>query len=271
MTRMTGDPTEPDGDVSRETSPPVDVSRETSCASDGASPDESAVKGSVSRETSGAAVVFGARLAIARRYADLLATVGVARGLIGPRERSRLWTRHLLNSAALAELIGPDLEVCDVGSGAGLPGVPLAIARPDLKIELLEPMQRRATFLAEVVATLELERVRVTRARAEDLAGSARADVVVARAVAPLHRLCGWCLPLLRPGGTLLALKGDRAREELTAAERQLHALGAQDWGVVECGDAVAAPATVARVVATMSQVRGDMTVPRRRGTKGAR
>lgn len=165
----------------------------------------------------GAAAVFGDRLPLAVRYAQWLAGAGVERGLLGPREADRLWDRHLLNSAAVGELLVPGDRVVDVGSGAGLPGIPLALARPDCTVVLLEPLLRRATFLGEVVADLGLaDRVTVFRARAEEAAREDPAyDVVVARAVAPLDRLAAWCLPLLRPGGRLLAVKGERAAEEV--------------------------------------------------------
>lgn len=163
--------------------------------------------------------VFGDRLDLALRYEAWLAGAGVERGLLGPRETDRLWDRHLLNSAALAPLLPAGCSVVDVGSGAGLPGIPLALARPDCRYVLLEPLARRAAFLAEVVADLGLApTVSVVRARAEDHARTGAAyDVAVARAVAPLDRLAGWCLPLLRPGGRLLALKGERAAAEVAA------------------------------------------------------
>lgn len=197
-----------------------------------------------------AAAVFGDRLAAASEYARLLATDGVTRGLLGPREVPRIWGRHLLNCAVVADLIPPRAAVTDVGSGAGLPGIPLALARPDLDIELLEPLQRRATFLLEVVAALGLARVRVVRARAEDSTGAIGVDVVTARAVAPLSRLAGWCLPLLRPGGSLIALKGSQAAGELAGAADELRRLGAIDWGVLSCGQGLLdPPTTVVRVV----------------------
>lgn len=185
--------------------------------------------------------VFGDRLPLALRYEAWLAGAGVERGLLGPREAARLWDRHLLNSVAVAALLGPDERVVDVGSGAGLPGIPLALARPDLTVVLLEPLARRAAFLTEVVADLGLApRVSVLRARAEDHAREKpRYDVAVARAVAPLDRLAGWCLPLLRPGGRLLALKGERAADEVAAAP----ALRASIERVG--GDLVDPPATV--------------------------
>jgi 16S rRNA (guanine527-N7)-methyltransferase len=167
-----------------------------------------------------AAEVFGPALPLAQRYVGLLATTGVERGLIGPREAARLWERHMLNSAALALLIPAEAEVVDVGSGAGLPGIPIALTRPDLLMTLLEPMARRVTFLTEVVGELGLH-VEVQRGRAEDLPPAAF-DVVVARAVAPLARLVPLTLPALRPGGRLLALKGASAAAEITAARLAL-------------------------------------------------
>ncbi len=158
--------------------------------------------------------VFGTGTALAERYVETLATTGVEWGLIGPRETDRLWERHVLNSAAVAQLVEQDARVVDVGSGAGLPGLPLAIARPDLHVTLLEPLLRRATFLSRTVEALGLtDRVTVVRARAEDHAGAY--DVVTSRALAPLPRLIGWCLPLAAPGGAVLALKGRSAQEEV--------------------------------------------------------
>lgn len=156
----------------------------------------------------------------AETYAELLRTVAVERGLIGPRESGAVWERHILNSAALAPLVPESQAVCDVGSGAGLPGIPLAMVRPRNRITLLEPLLRRATFLAEAVATLELSHVEVVRGRAEEISrGSSRRtfDVVTARAVAPLDRLVGFCAGLVSHGGTLLAIKGDRVESELSA------------------------------------------------------
>ena len=198
-----------------------------------------------------ARAVFGPAVDAAIEYARLLATEGAVRGLIGPREVPRLWDRHLLNSAAIAPLVPPGARVVDVGSGAGLPGIPLALVRPDLTITLLEPLARRVTFLAECVDRLGLDRVTVVRGRAEE--GPVRrelggADVVTARAVAPLDKLAGWCLPLLRPGGRLLAMKGSTAAEELAAAGSLP---GAADAVVTQAGDP---PATV--IVVTRGTVR---------------
>jgi 16S rRNA (guanine527-N7)-methyltransferase len=192
----------------------------------------------VSRET--AAAVFGEALGRAERYADLLATEGVTRGLLGPREAGRLWSRHLLNSAIVAEGCPAVGLVADIGSGAGLPGIPVALVRPSLTVRLVEPLLRRATFLTEVVAELGLANVEVVRARAEESRWTA--DAVLARAVAPLSRLVPWCLPLVAPGGSLLAIKGDRAEAELAEADTLLRRSGAASWAVEEYGRGVVEP-----------------------------
>jgi 16S rRNA (guanine527-N7)-methyltransferase len=195
--------------------------------------------------------IFGDRFADAVRYAELLADAGVRRGLIGPREVPRLWERHLLNCAVLSDVVPQGVSVCDVGSGAGLPGIPLALARPDLRITLLEPLLRRTTFLEEVVMLLGLDNVSVVRGRAEEMIGHLPpVDVVTARAVAPLDRLAGWGLPLLRPHGEMLAIKGDTAEEELKAARAALSKLGAVETSVVQAGvGLVDPPSTVVRVL----------------------
>jgi 16S rRNA (guanine527-N7)-methyltransferase len=196
--------------------------------------------------------LFGDRLPLAVRYAELLATDGVVRGLLGPREASRIWDRHLLNCAAVAELVPVGATVVDVGSGAGLPGIVLAVARPDLTVTLVEPLARRAAFLSEAVAILGLEpTTTVVRARAEDSVGTiAPADVVTARAVAPLDRLTAWCLPLAAVGGRLLALKGASAADEVAEHRDALARLGAGTPVVRECGGHVLVePTTVVEVV----------------------
>jgi 16S rRNA (guanine527-N7)-methyltransferase len=169
-------------------------------------------------EPPGAAVLFGPRIGLARRFADQLATAGVARGLLGPREVPRLWERHLINCALVTDLLPEATRIVDVGSGAGLPGIAMAIRRPDLRIDLVESLQRRVDFLTETVTLLGVsENVRVVRGRAEDRAvidAVGSAQWVTARAVAPLDRLAKWCLPLLAPGGTLLAIKGATAADE---------------------------------------------------------
>lgn len=199
--------------------------------------------------------VFGEGLDAARRYADLLAGPGVERGLIGPREVERLWDRHLLNSAAAGELIEPCARVVDIGSGAGLPGLVLAIARPDLSVTLVEPMLRRTEFLTEAVESLGLAAT-VVRGRAEDPAvgtAASGADVVVSRAVADLTKLTRWSLPLLRPGGRMLALKGERAEAEVAEHRTAMAGLGAEAVEVVRCGSSYLSPPTTVVVA-----VRGD-------------
>ncbi|MET8078185.1 16S rRNA (guanine(527)-N(7))-methyltransferase RsmG [Streptomyces sp. NPDC005303] len=194
--------------------------------------------------------VFGDRFEDAVRYAELLAEAGVQRGLIGPREVPRLWERHLLNCAVLSEVVPEGVTVCDVGSGAGLPGIPLALVREDLKITLLEPLLRRTTFLTEVVELLGLDHVTVVRGRAEEVMGKLTpVHVVTARAVAPLDRLAAWGVPLLRPYGEMLALKGDTAEEELKAAGTALSKLGAVETSILHVGEGVVDPlSTVVRV-----------------------
>jgi 16S rRNA (guanine527-N7)-methyltransferase len=252
-------------DVPRETSVPrIDAAPRTGTSADG----DRAAGTDAPPAPPAAAIVFGSQLATATAFAGLLAGDGVVRGLLGPREVPRLWERHLLNCAVTAELLAPGATVTDVGSGAGLPGIPLALARPDLRIELLEPLQRRVAFLREAVSALGLDQIQVVRGRAEDVRGADGVDVVTARAVAPLSRLAGWCLPLLRPGGSLIALKGSRASAELDAAADELRRLGAVAWEVVTCGlGLVDPPTTVVRVV------RGGAGVPRSgragRGRKG--
>ena len=208
-------------------------------------------EGVVSRGTGAAAEkFFGDRLALAERYAAELATSGVQRGLLGPREVPRLWERHLLNCAAVVELIGSDVRLVDVGSGAGLPGVVIAIARPDVEVTLVEPLLRRVTWLAEVVESLGLPNVTVHRSRAEEAAREGlQFDVATARAVASLGQLATWSLPLVRPGGELLALKGAMAAVELADSTDVLRAHGAVSWDVVVCGEGLLSePTTVVRV-----------------------
>ena len=208
----------------------------------------------VSRETAPpeapaeAAEFFGDRLGLAQAYVARLAGAGIERGLLGPREVPRLWERHVLNCAVVADLIRDGERVADVGSGAGLPGVALALARPDLQITLIEPLLRRATFLHETVDELGLSSVTVQRARAEEIRGGGY-DVVTARAVAPLEKLAGWTLPLLRPGGRLLALKGASIADELAASAASLTRSGASSWRVEEAGSGIVDPPTLVAVV----------------------
>lgn len=195
------------------------------------------------------AEVFGPQIQAISRYVDILGTRGIERGLIGPREGDRLWDRHVLNSVALAELLPESATVVDVGSGAGLPGIPLALLRPDLRVDLLEPLLRRATFLSETVAELGIgDRVEVVRARAED--HHQRYDAVVSRALAPLPRLLSWCEPLRAEGGILLALKGQTAADELADAERELRRLGLVGEVLVVRAHPLADPTTVLRIAA---------------------
>lgn len=181
---------------------------------------------------------FGDATPKVERFAGWLVGPGIERGLLGPREADRIWSRHLLNCAVLEPFVPVGASACDLGSGAGLPGVVLALQRPDLRMTLLEPLLRRATFLEEVVSDLGLANVVVVRARAEDYRHQhPDHDVVVARAVAPIDRLAGWALPLVRPGGELLALKGSTAAEELVAARHFLDRVGAVDREVVTVGE----------------------------------
>jgi 16S rRNA (guanine527-N7)-methyltransferase len=191
--------------------------------------------------------VFGERSPEIKRFVDILTTDGVTRGLIGPRETDRLWDRHIFNSVAIAGLTRMDAEVVDVGSGAGLPGIPLALLRPDLRVTLLEPLLRRVTFLTETVDRLGLaDRVRVVRGRAEEHAE--QYDVVVARALAPLGRLVQWCAPLRRASGVILALKGRSAAEEIAAAGPELARAGLVVEQLSVTAHPSVEPATVVRL-----------------------
>ena len=195
-----------------------------------------------------AAALFGSALPAAVRYAALLAGPGVERGLIGPAEAARIWDRHLLNCAVVAELVPGRCLLADLGSGAGLPGIVLALLRPECDVLLVEATARRAAFLTECVAELGLPRVQVLRGRAEDLVREVSADVVTARAVAPLGKLAGWAVGLCRPGGTVLAIKGAGAAEEIVQAGPELSQLGVTDLEVLQVGsNEVDPPATVVR------------------------
>ncbi len=215
-----------------------------------------------------ARTIFGERLELAGRYVDLLATAALTRGILGPREVPRLWERHLLNCAVISELIPPGAAVVDVGSGAGLPGIALALARPDITVTLLEPMARRAAFLTEVVTELDLANVSVGRARAEEWQrrtgaagadGGCPVDIVTARAVAPLDRLVGWCLPLVAPGGRLLAIKGKSAGAELEEARAAITRAGGIAPRMRVCGaSSLDPPTTVIEIV------RGSGRAPRK-------
>lgn len=195
--------------------------------------------------------VFGDAAGRAEQYAQLLAGVGVERGVIGPNEVPRIWERHLLNSAVVAELVPRPCSLLDLGSGAGLPGVVLALVLPDCEAVLLEPMLRRATFLEECVAELGLSNARVVRARAEQMASELAVDVVTARAVAPLDRLAAMAVGLLEPGGIVLAVKGAKASAEVRDAKAVLDRLGLRDPEVLVVGRGKVDPAaTVVRLTA---------------------
>ena len=175
----------------------------------------------------------------ATRFVEILADTGVSHGLIGPREVPRLWERHVLNCAVIEDAFPQEAKVVDVGSGAGLPGVALAIARPDLDVHLVEPMQRRTEWLTATVADLELDNVTVHRGRAEELVGVVSAPWVTARAVARTAKLAKWCVPLLEGRGTVVAMKGRSAQEELDADRRDLLKIGLVDAVISEHGGSV--------------------------------
>lgn len=177
---------------------------------------------------------FGDPWPAVSRFAALLREHGEVRGLLGPREQSRLWERHLLNSAAVVQYLPRDGVIVDVGSGAGLPGVVVAAMLPAARVILMEPMERRTVWLEEVVSELALDNTEVFRGRAEEYDGAIEADAVTARAVAPMDRLARWCLPLLRPGGALVALKGRSAPEELDRAKYVIRKEGGDPGEVLE-------------------------------------
>jgi len=185
------------------------------------------------------AAVFGDRLPLAERFAALLGDTGVSHGLVGPREVPILWERHLLNCAVVHEAFPEGAELVDVGSGAGLPGLVLAVARPDLHVHLVEPMLRRTAWLTAAIEELGLTNATVHRGRAEELSGVLSLPFATARAVARIDKLARWTFPLLRGGGTLVALKGARAHEELTAQEAALRRLGMRSATIGRYGDGV--------------------------------
>ena len=198
----------------------------------------------------------------------MLATDGIIRGLIGPREAERLWDRHLLNCAVVADLVPRPAMLLDIGFRGGLPGIVLAMLLPDVQVTLLEPMARRVEFLDECRAGLGLPNVTVRRGRAEEVRGQVRADVITARAVAPLDRLAGLAMPLVRPGGMVLALKGQRAAAEADAAGPVLRSLGVSDVAVLRAGvGKISPPATVVRLIAGNRSAGSAETA----GTRGGR
>lgn len=216
------------------------------------------------RPPAAAALLFGPRLPAATRYVEWLVGAGVVRGLVGPREADRIWDRHVLNCAVVAELVPQSVALVDVGSGAGLPGIVLAIVRPDLTVTLVEPQHRRVEFLVEVVRGLTLPNVVVRRARAEELPVDPLFEVATARAVAPLDRLASWALPLLAPGGRLLAIKGRRAAAELAGAQPALRRFGVRSAEIRRCGGGVLeTPTTVVDIVAGQRRALGAPRRPR--------
>ncbi|MEW1820997.1 16S rRNA (guanine(527)-N(7))-methyltransferase RsmG [Arthrobacter sp. NPDC080031] len=201
-------------------------------------------------ELQAAEKIFGDRLGLAQRYVEHLATSGTERGLIGPREVPRLWSRHVLNCAVIESVIAHGSHVADVGSGAGLPGLCLAIARPDLELTLIEPLERRVIWLQEVVDDLGLGNVTVMRTRAELAVGMVDADVVTARAVSALSKLAGLTIPLLNGKGEVVAIKGRSAAEEIEQAAKVIRRLGGVETSVVVCGqELLEEPTTVVRIV----------------------
>jgi len=190
-----------------------------------------------------AAAVFGDRIDLARGYAATLVRDSDLLGLLGPREMPRLWSRHILNSAVVAELVAPGKTVCDIGSGAGLPGIPMAIILPDTRFTLIEPMERRSDWLISVVEELGLKNVEVLRARAEEV-GEAF-DIATARAVSALPKLLRLCVPLVRHGGEILALKGSKASEEIEDAKRIQKKMGISSFEIVHAGAGLLAEPTL--------------------------
>ena len=198
-------------------------------------------------EPTEAALIFGEYIAQGRGYAAALIRDGETLGLLGPREMPKLWTRHILNSAVVAELLVPGQKVADVGSGAGLPGIPLAIVCPDVQFVLIEPMERRALWLASIVEELGLKNVRVIRARAEEVTEN-DFDVVTARAVSALPKLLRITVPLARAGGQVLALKGSKAADEIEASKPLVKKLKLADFAILSTGEGrLAEPTTVVR------------------------
>ncbi|HEY7853563.1 MAG TPA: 16S rRNA (guanine(527)-N(7))-methyltransferase RsmG [Aquiluna sp.] len=201
-------------------------------------------------EPAAAADIFGSRLDLARAYTDRLAKDSETFGLLGPRELPRIWGRHVINSALLSELVPAGSKVADIGSGAGLPGLPMAIAKPDAHFTLIEPMERRSNWLQQVVLDLEIKNVDVIRARAEEVQRT-DFDIATARAVAALDKLLKLLTPLIRgsEGKTVLAMKGSRAPEEIMDAKNRLDLLGFDAPEIITLGQGRAPEtATVVRI-----------------------
>ncbi|MEH0147948.1 16S rRNA (guanine(527)-N(7))-methyltransferase RsmG [Corynebacterium sp. Q4381] len=192
--------------------------------------------------------VFGDRLDLAKAYHDSLATTAAERGFIGPKEVDRLWERHILNCAVIGEAFGEGISVADIGSGAGLPGIPLAIARPDLSVTLIEPLLKRSVYLREVTQELGLDNVTVIRGRAEEQQRG-NFDAVTSRAVAPLGKLAGWSLPLVKHGGVMVAMKGASVSDELQRDEKEIAAAGGEDAEIFTVGAVLPQPTTLIRIV----------------------
>lgn len=199
---------------------------------------------SVEAEPASAAQIAGDQLEVLRAFTRDLAQRGEPLGLIGPLEPARLWTRHILNSAILAPLVQKDAKVADIGTGGGMPGLVLAIVRPDAQFKLIEPMERRCAWLNEQVERLGLNNVEVKRGRAEEFHDAFEVDQVTARAVTALRKLVPLAAPLLRDGGELLLLKGDSVQNEIDAAEKILRKYKVHDMSIELLGEGLLAETT---------------------------